>query len=132
MAGGFCQWCGEWFTGRHKQRFCSKHCASMHQYRDQPRREHSWGGHRPPVDAAHRRLRRELLPHAIGQPCPECGTPMDETAQLDHIVPRALGGQSTRDNVRMLCRGCNHRLGSELGNQRQREARGVFLAGDSW
>ena len=74
-------------------------------------------GPRPPVDPAHRKLRAQLLPHAIGTPCPDCGRIMDQTAELDHIIPRSQGGTSTRDNVRITCRACNRRRGSQLGGR---------------
>ena len=112
-----CEWCAARFAPRIRtQRFCSKSCASCWQYKDKPKRVHRWGP-RPPVDPAHRKLRAQLLPHAIGTPCPDCGRIMDQTAELDHIIPRSQGGTSTRDNVRITCRACNRRRGSQLGGR---------------
>jgi 5-methylcytosine-specific restriction endonuclease McrA len=42
---------------------------------------------------------------------------------LDHIVPRALGGQTTRSNVRIVHYADNHRAGSQLGNAMQQARR---------
>lgn len=115
MASGICQQCGGTFTPRARtQRFCSKPCAGKWQWRGHTPRTNGWGK-RPSVDAAHRRLRKQLLPDALGTPCPLCRVIMDKTAQLDHIVPRAQGGTSTRDNVRIICARCNHARGSHLG-----------------
>ena len=41
--------------------------------------------------------------------CSVCGGTEDLTG--DHIVPRSRGGSSTRENLRVLCRGCNSRKG---------------------
>ena len=116
MPSGVCEWCGGPFRPRaHTQRFCSKQCAGLWQYRHHRRRVHKWGK-RPPVDAAHRRLRAELLPAAIGTLCPlGCGRVMDCTSQLDHIVARARGGQTTRGNCRIICKPCNMERGARLG-----------------
>jgi 5-methylcytosine-specific restriction endonuclease McrA len=116
MMSRACLWCDELFTTQSRtQRFCSKQHAGQYQYRNHVRRPHKWGD-RPAVDAAHRKLRAELLPDALGMPCPMgCGRIMGTDAQLDHIVPRSQGGQSVRGNVRVVCRTCNHRMGSQLG-----------------
>ncbi len=41
--------------------------------------------------------------------CQMCGKklPFDDTLHLDHIIPAALGGESTLSNLRVLCRDCN-------------------------
>jgi 5-methylcytosine-specific restriction endonuclease McrA len=123
-----CQWCGTRFTPRARtSRFCSKQCAGKWQWRDQPRRVHMWGKH-PPVDAAHRRLRAALLPLAIGTPCPLCTRIMDKTAELDHIIARALGGQTSRANCRIICAPCNRKRGSRLGGIQARKRRGPHRA----
>lgn len=113
-----CQWCDEEFTARSRtQRFCSKSHATQFQYRDHVRVPSRWGK-RPPIDSEHRRLRAELLPAAIGRPCPMgCGRTLDRTSQLDHLVPRSQGGRSTRDNVRIICKPCNQSRGSQLGGR---------------
>jgi 5-methylcytosine-specific restriction endonuclease McrA len=113
-----CEWCGAAFTPTKRvQRFCTKSCAGRYQWRDQPRVRHNWAtSKRPPVDAAHRRLRAALLPLALGTPCPLCGvTITTANAELDHITPRSRGGQSVPSNVRILCGDCNHKRGSRDG-----------------
>jgi len=119
VSAGVCTWCGARFTPRQRtQRFCSRRCAGRYQWRDHTPRLHTWGK-RPPLDADHRKLRKQLLPAAIGRPCPlGCGWTMDSTAQLDHIIARALGGTTTRANCRIVCAPCNAKRGSRLGGKR--------------
>jgi len=118
MARGLCDWCGTHFIPRTaSHRFCSKTCAGRYQWRGHTPRVHRWGK-RPPLDNAHRKLRKQMLPTAIGQPCPlGCGRIMDTTAQLDHIVPRAQGGRTTRSNCRIICAPCNHNRGAVEGGK---------------
>jgi 5-methylcytosine-specific restriction endonuclease McrA len=113
-----CAWCGTAFRPRTRtSRFCSKSCAGKWQWREHPRRVHTWGK-RPSVDNNHRRLRAALLPPALGTGCPLCGQVITAAnADLDHIVPRALGGQSVPGNVRIVCRWCNRKRGQQLGGQ---------------
>jgi 5-methylcytosine-specific restriction endonuclease McrA len=120
-----CEWCRMVFRPRsHTQRFCSKSCATHSRYPNGPQRVTRWGP-RPPLDPDHRRLRAQLAPRAIGQPCPLCGAAMREgSMQLDHIIPRSQGGQSTPDNVRMICQACNQRRGAQLGGRRSQPRRG--------
>ncbi len=119
-----CEQCGVTFTATTTaRRFCSRRCAGLWQHRDRPRRVHTWAK-RPDVGAEHRKLRRQLLPAALGKPCPlGCGRIMDRTAELDHAIPRAAGGPTTRDNCRIICKPCNRRRGSQLGARRARAAR---------
>lgn len=58
-----------------------------------------------------------------GERCYLCGvsTPLDlrgtyqpNAPEIDHVVPLALGGTHTRDNVRCCCRGCNGAKGASL------------------
>lgn len=52
-----------------------------------------------------------------GEPCPLCGYPMyhpEQRLDLDHSVPRALGGDGPR---RLALARCNRRAGGRLGNQ---------------
>lgn len=67
----------------------------------------------------HQQLRARLLPTAYGKPCPHCGRIMHRgmKLELDHIVPRMLGGTTTPTNVRIVCAACNHAHGARLGNQ---------------
>ena len=42
--------------------------------------------------------------------CLACGTKDDLT--LDHVVPLALGGADSEDNIQVLCRSCNSSKGA--------------------
>lgn len=63
----------------------------------------------------HQATRRRLLPTAYGKPCPICGHLMtqDQPLDLDHIIPRALGG--TGGPVQVAHSSCNRRSGALLG-----------------
>ena len=40
--------------------------------------------------------------------CPCCKQPLGDNYHLDHIVPIALGGSNTDDNIQLLRATCNH------------------------
>lgn len=66
----------------------------------------------------YRRARARLVAQSIGMPCPGCGETLTrENCQADHAIPRALGGSSSPENLRPLCRRCNHERGASLGGQ---------------
>lgn len=57
--------------------------------------------------------------------CPLCGTTLDydhgkrpDSAEADHVIEWANGGQDDLDNIRVICRRCNQRLGGALGHKR--------------
>jgi 5-methylcytosine-specific restriction endonuclease McrA len=51
---------------------------------------------------------------ACGRRCVYCARQLAiETATLDHVVPRCLGGHTGEDNVVVACRGCNRRKGGQ-------------------
>lgn len=53
-------------------------------------------------------VRRHRIVQNQGCKCLYCGAMVTtETAELDHIVPRAGGGSSRADNLVAVCRGCN-------------------------
>lgn len=59
----------------------------------------------------HHKGRRTLDPRLVG-------TPDLRAPTLDHIVPLALGGTHTYDNVQCLCRDCNNRKGARVTQTR--------------
>ena len=40
--------------------------------------------------------------------CACCGKPLGSNYHLDHIMPLALGGSNTDDNIQLLRAACNH------------------------
>jgi 5-methylcytosine-specific restriction endonuclease McrA len=48
-----------------------------------------------------------------GGRCVECGSRFD--LQYDHVIPVALGGASTVQNLQILCAPCNQTKGDSLG-----------------
>lgn len=130
-----CAWCPKDFQPRkHKQRCCSWSCAQQlraYEARQQP-------GYKPPRPSTwrkkerspahgyqHQKLRAQLLPLAIGKPCPFCHQAMvhGQALALDHIRPVSMGGKTERSNVRITHAICNHRAGAILGNRSPRRYR---------
>jgi hypothetical protein len=68
----------------------------------------------------HQARRKALLPLALGTMCPIAGPRCDglmtnpNRMDLDHSVPRALGGTV---GDRIACSPCNRGLGAALGNK---------------
>ena len=56
-------------------------------------------------------IRENKLLAESGNQCAYCGTSND--LQWEHIVPRALGGPDTIDNLVRACRECNSRKGAQ-------------------
>ena len=71
-------------------------------------------------DAARPRGRREPIPREVrravferdGGKCAECGSTFD--LQYDHVIPVALGGASTVENLQLLCAECNRQKSADL------------------
>lgn len=64
-----------------------------------------YGG--PNLDNLPTGLRYEILRRAGGR-CELCGVSHEEVPlQVDHIIPRALGGSNDPSNLQVLCRTCN-------------------------
>jgi 5-methylcytosine-specific restriction endonuclease McrA len=70
--------------------------------------------------AANGERRREPIPRAVrlavferdGGRCVECGSAFD--IQYDHVIPLALGGANTAENLQILCAPCNQAKGASL------------------
>ena len=63
--------------------------------------------------------KRHIMAHRIVQDqncqCMYCGTMISaKTCELDHIVPRAAGGSSRRENLAGVCRACNAAKGGRM------------------
>lgn len=56
-------------------------------------------------------VRREVFRRDGGR-CAACGSA--ELLQFDHIIPVALGGASTPENLQLLCAPCNREKGASL------------------
>lgn len=67
------------------------------------------------------RRARPMIKAMLPLPCVDCGRPvtLEHTWQVGHIVPAAMGGTDTMDNVGPSHggkRGCNQRAGARLGH----------------
>ncbi|HEX9358764.1 MAG TPA: HNH endonuclease signature motif containing protein [Streptosporangiaceae bacterium] len=71
-------------------------------------REQRPQGQRQPIP---REVRRAVYERDGGQ-CAECGSKFD--LQYDHLLPVALGGATTVDNLQLLCGECNRMKGADL------------------
>ena len=66
------------------------------------------GGTREPIP---REMRRAIFERDGGK-CAQCGSNFD--LQYDHVLPVALGGATTIDNLQLLCGDCNREKGADL------------------
>jgi 5-methylcytosine-specific restriction endonuclease McrA len=72
------------------------------------------------IGVAHHLMSRTAIPDDVkqfvfardGGRCRQCGASSD--LQFDHVIPVALGGGSTPDNLQILCGPCNRRKGAGL------------------
>lgn len=55
-------------------------------------------------------IRRRVWQRDSGK-CTNCGS--THALEIDHKLPRAMGGESTPENLRLLCRSCNQRAAVE-------------------
>lgn len=65
-------------------------------------------GQREPIP---REVRRAVFERDGGK-CVECGSTFD--LQYDHVIPVALGGATTVENLQLLCADCNREKGADL------------------
>ncbi len=68
-------------------------------------------GPRAPRTAIPREVRRAVWERDGGR-CAACGATFD--LQYDHVIPLALGGASTVDNLQVLCAPCNQEKGAAV------------------
>lgn len=81
-----------------------------------------WRAKNPEISKQHRRNRRARIKSAIGKlsrnieqklfslqkgKCACCKKPLDNDYHMDHIMPLALGGTNTDDNIQLLRSKCN-------------------------
>jgi 5-methylcytosine-specific restriction endonuclease McrA len=69
-------------------------------------REQAWRRTRPS-----REVRLTVFERDEGK-CVECGSSFD--LQYDHVIPFALGGAATAENLQLLCGTCNQRKGKRI------------------
>jgi hypothetical protein len=72
------------------------------------RRERVSGAHREPLP---REVRLAVWRRDRGR-CRECGNGFD--LQYDHVIPLALGGATSVENLQLLCGDCNRAKGGSL------------------
>ena len=70
--------------------------------------DHNRQPHRQPIT---REMRRAVYERDGGR-CVECGSTFD--LQYDHIIPVALGGATTLENLQLLCSRCNQEKSDSL------------------
>ena len=84
-----------------------------------------------------RKIRDQRRALALSQgiySCPACGTGLDweysgrpNSAEVDHIVSHAQGGEDKLENTQILCRLCNQRAGGKLGAQNRAKPKRIEL-----
>jgi hypothetical protein len=72
----------------------------------------------PKVDSQ-AEIRRKVWLRDLSR-CTGCGSTY--AVEVDHIVPRACGGESTLKNQRLLCRNCNQRAAIEYFGVRKMQS----------
>ena len=58
---------------------------------------------------------KHLMMERVGFRCPLCGeTLSQDKCDIDHVLPRPLGGSNDLSNLRALCARCNRRRGNRV------------------
>ncbi|WP_432418374.1 HNH endonuclease [Aurantimicrobium minutum] len=95
-----CKGCGEKFTSKHGYAYCSDTCTNK--YRGADKRKYS-------------KRKRLFIIHRDNYKCQLCYTEVNTNLpswnelapEIDHIIPVHLGGDNTRNNLRLTHRVCN-------------------------
>ena len=65
------------------------------------------------TSASEVKRKHPLRKHVNGETCSNCGT--THNLEIDHILPKAMGGTNEKNNLRILCRPCNQRAAVKQG-----------------
>lgn len=108
-----------------------RRCSKADCNKKQPCPDHPWGweGYRredryKQYTGAERRLMQSIK-EECGYKCYKCGR-IDSKGQTDHIINRARGGKTTRDNLQFLCKECHNRKThkeSRMGMKRRKNGK---------
>ena len=63
------------------------------------------------IDPKNKKQAKEKLGKEYGKACSACGMDDYKNLEIDHITPKAKGGQDTYSNYQLLCGNCNRRKG---------------------
>lgn len=108
---GYCQWCGKKIDNPRRKSFCSKECSDLYA------KATVWGRTRDSYSL--RILYRDNFT------CRDCGKflayknehgvyiPIDEGAEVHHIIPVSKGGGDEPSNLTTLCSECHKKYKSE-------------------
>jgi hypothetical protein len=94
---------------RDRQRRATKHLDRAHTLLNvEEGRQQRPRNQRQPIP---REIRRAVFERDGGS-CTDCGSTFD--LQYDHVIPVALGGATSLDNLQLLCGDCNRSKGADL------------------
>lgn len=115
---GFCQWCGEKIKGTRRKSFCSKECS------DDFHRLVTWGRTRNAY--SNQIVWRDNLT------CQDCGEllafrnchgvdiPLEQGAEVHHILPVEDGGKDNPENLITLCHSCHIKRHKQINAYKQK------------
>lgn len=120
-----CRECGEMFTPEYGSKlrvFCTEECRSKYGRRvSKAKRKARLRGAKVAdrIDPLMVLKRDKWRCHICGCKTPKRlrGTIEGNAPEIDHVIPIALGGTHTYDNVKCICRQCNGKKGASLAGQ---------------